>query len=89
MDATTMPPAFHDVDALLKTPLEYDSDTDASSTDGDAPSLPPADAARLQALYATVSERSEHLVGFPSCKDWDYSALFPFLSFPMNNVGDP
>ena len=89
MDATTMPPAFHHEDALLKTPLEYDSDTDASSTDGDAPCLPAADAARLQALYETVSERSEHLVGFPSCKDWDYSALFPFLSFPMNNVGDP
>ncbi|OQR93802.1 hypothetical protein ACHHYP_02260 [Achlya hypogyna] len=75
--------------APTKATLEYDSDTDASSTDGDGPSLSATAAARLQSLYDVVSERSEHLVGFPSCKDWDYSALFPFLSFPMNNVGDP
>ncbi|OQR96283.1 PLP-dependent enzyme, glutamate decarboxylase [Thraustotheca clavata] len=75
----------------VKDTTQYDSDTDASSSDGDSfhPQLPAEAAERLQNLYEIVSERSEHLVGFPSCKDWDYSALFPFLSFPMNNVGDP
>jgi histidine decarboxylase len=44
---------------------------------------------RLQDLLATVNQESGHFLGYPCNRVFDYTPLYPFLSFPMNNVGDP
>ncbi|MBV9270030.1 MAG: hypothetical protein JO165_02990 [Candidatus Eremiobacteraeota bacterium] len=31
----------------------------------------------------------ELALGYPSAKDFDYSAIASFLKYPINNVGDP
>lgn len=51
--------------------------------------LPAADQARLDALYASLSNDSQHFLGYPCANDLDYSSLFRFMQFPINNVGDP
>ncbi len=44
---------------------------------------------QLDLLWETLSEKNAHFLGYPVSKDFDYSALMPFLQFPMNNLGDP
>ena len=51
--------------------------------------LSPQDQARLDGLLAEVGVRTEHFLGYPVAKDFDYSSLLPFLSYPLNNLGDP
>jgi len=51
--------------------------------------LAPADRARLDRLLATLDEESDRFLGYPCTRDFDYSPLFPFLYYPLNNVGDP
>lgn len=52
-------------------------------------SLSPQDQARLDGLLAEVGVRTRHYLGYPVAKDFDYSTLLPFLSYPLNNLGDP
>lgn len=47
------------------------------------------DQARLDELLRTVGAHTEHFLGYPVAKDFDYSALLPFLAYPLNNLGDP
>lgn len=47
------------------------------------------DAARLDDLYATLSERSEKFLGYPCNLLYDYKELWRFFAFSINNVGDP
>lgn len=47
------------------------------------------DSQRLQDLYQRLSGLQSSFVGYPCNQDFDYSELYPFLSFIMNNVGDP
>ena len=44
---------------------------------------------RLQDLLAFVNQESGHFLGYPCNRVFDYTPLYPFLSFPLNNVGDP
>lgn len=47
------------------------------------------DAERLKSFLRTIKERSENFLGYPVSNDFDYSDLLGFLSYPLNNLGDP
>jgi histidine decarboxylase len=51
--------------------------------------LSESDRARLDALQARIARASAQSLGYPAAKDFDYSDLAHFLSYPVNNVGDP
>ncbi len=51
--------------------------------------LSPEQVAQLDALYERVKSESKTFVGYPCTAIFDYSELFRFLEFPINNVGDP
>jgi len=57
--------------------------------DATPPVLPPEDRARLDALFAHLSALAPRNVGYPCNQVFDYTGLFRFLQFSMNNVGDP
>ena len=44
---------------------------------------------RLDDLYEELREKSELILGYPCTSRLDYSDLYPFLQFAINNVGDP
>lgn len=44
---------------------------------------------RLNTYIAAVKERSQHFIGYPIARDFDYSELYPLLKYPLNNIGDP
>ena len=50
--------------------------------------LTPQDKKKLNALYATLKERSENFLGYPTTT-FDYGDIEPFLKLPINNIGDP
>ncbi|MDH5232838.1 MAG: histidine decarboxylase, partial [Gammaproteobacteria bacterium] len=47
------------------------------------------DRKRLDALLKQIDLESDRFLGYPCTRDFDYSALYPFLNYPLNNVGDP
>lgn len=51
--------------------------------------LPLKDAQRLQHYMQKAAERMQYFIGYPIAQDFDYSELYPLLSLPLNNVGDP
>lgn len=51
--------------------------------------LPPADRQRLDELYQRLRSVSGRNIGYPTNQAFDYSELFRFLEFSINNVGDP
>jgi len=44
---------------------------------------------RLDALHKVLTDKSEKLFGYPSNLLHDYSDLYRFFSFSINNIGDP
>ncbi|PIU56051.1 MAG: histidine decarboxylase [Deltaproteobacteria bacterium CG07_land_8_20_14_0_80_38_7] len=46
-------------------------------------------AIKLEKLYLKVKEKAETFIGYPCNMDFDYSDLYRFLKYPINNVGDP
>jgi histidine decarboxylase len=56
---------------------------------GKAEPLGDADRARLDALYLLLEKESSRFLGYPCNRVFDYSDLYRFLAFPINNVGDP
>ncbi|MBL7472248.1 histidine decarboxylase [Robertkochia sediminum] len=44
---------------------------------------------RLDALKAKIREASALFLGYPVSKDFDYTPLYDFLKYPINNLGDP
>ena len=44
---------------------------------------------RLDALYCRIGREYGTFIGYPCSREMDYGALFRFLEFPINNVGDP
>ncbi|AFD07116.1 histidine decarboxylase [Solitalea canadensis] len=44
---------------------------------------------RLHDYMQKAEERAKHFIGYPIARDFDYSELYPLLSLPLNNVGDP
>ncbi|HYF34153.1 MAG TPA: histidine decarboxylase, partial [Prosthecobacter sp.] len=51
--------------------------------------LSSADRQRLDDLYARLSAQSPRSVGYPCNQEFDFSELYRFLEFSINNVGDP
>ena len=51
--------------------------------------LSPADRQRLEDLFGRLRAFSPRNVGYPCNQAFDYSELFRFLEFSINNVGDP
>ncbi len=49
----------------------------------------PETRARLNALQQDLEEATQRQAGFPGNLAYDYSALLPFLSYSLNNIGDP
>ena len=50
----------------------------------------------LDSIQATLDELEEHLIaekdkfiGYPCNADFNYEALYRFLAYPINNIGDP
>ena len=54
-----------------------------------ASELQPEQQKRLDELYDFVEEQARTFVGYPCNGYFDYSPLFRFLFYPVNNVGDP
>ncbi|MCY3657266.1 MAG: histidine decarboxylase [Chloroflexi bacterium] len=44
---------------------------------------------RLDELQSRFDDLAGHFLGYPTNQDFDYSALLPFVSYNVNNVGDP
>jgi histidine decarboxylase len=44
---------------------------------------------RLDSLYRDIQTEAERFLGYPCNEVFDYSSLFRFLKYPLNNVGDP
>ncbi len=44
---------------------------------------------RLGEFLESVKYHSDHVMGYPCARDFNYDALKPFLDIPLNNVGDP
>lgn len=51
--------------------------------------LAAADAARLDEMYQLYHTETQRLLGYPCSATFDYSPLYRFLAFPLNNLGDP
>lgn len=51
--------------------------------------LAAGDRKRLALLYDAIRAYAETFVGYPCNENFDYSPLYPFLAYPINNVGDP
>jgi histidine decarboxylase len=47
------------------------------------------DRTRLERLFGRLQDESAHFLGYPCNRNFDYSELYRFLAFPVNNVGDP
>jgi histidine decarboxylase len=52
-------------------------------------SLPRTDQMQLDRFLDRLKRDAELEIGYPVAFDFDYSALTPFLSFSLNNAGDP
>lgn len=44
---------------------------------------------KLEALLAKIKDARNSFLGYPVSKDFDYSELYEFLKYPINNLGDP
>lgn len=47
------------------------------------------DQRRLERMLDYIREQAETFIGYPCRGRFDYSALYGFLRYPVNNVGDP
>ena len=44
---------------------------------------------KLDYLLKDIQNNTNQFLGYPVSKDFDYSELYPFLKYPINNLGDP
>lgn len=51
--------------------------------------LPRTDQMQLDQFLEQLEQFAEREIGYPVAFDFDYSALIPFLSYSLNNAGDP
>ena len=51
--------------------------------------LPRTDQMQLDRFLERLEQYASREIGYPVAFDFDYSALMPFLSFSLNNAGDP
>jgi len=43
----------------------------------------------LEQLLSRVEYLADNFLGYPCTGSFDYSDVFPFMSYPLNNIGDP
>lgn len=51
--------------------------------------LSKTDNSRLDELFNFFQDQYQTLVGYPCSAQFDYTSLYRFLKYPVNNVGDP
>jgi histidine decarboxylase len=51
--------------------------------------LSKADNEVLEKLYEKIQLKATTVLGYPVAMDFDYSPLYHFLQYPINNIGDP
>ncbi|MFO0811342.1 MAG: hypothetical protein U0746_22150 [Gemmataceae bacterium] len=51
--------------------------------------LSPADCRWLDDLYDACRAETSRFIGYPGSAAFDYTPLYHYLAFPLNNVGDP
>ncbi len=51
--------------------------------------MTPTSNPQLEELLRSVSHARNTFLGYPVSKDFDYSELYEFLKYPINNLGDP
>ena len=51
--------------------------------------LSDSDQKRLEDLSVNLQNELRHFVGYPCNTKFDYSPLYHFLKYPLNNIGDP
>lgn len=44
---------------------------------------------QLDDLLLKMEYEADHFLGYPCTREFDYTPLYAFLKYPMNNVGDP
>lgn len=44
---------------------------------------------QIEALLKTIKQARNNFLGYPVSKDFDFSELYKFLKYPINNLGDP
>lgn len=44
---------------------------------------------QLNQLFANLTAANDTCLGYPVSKDFDYSPLYNFFKYPINNIGDP
>lgn len=44
---------------------------------------------KIDQVLSEIINQNEKLLGYPISRDFNYSRLFEFLKYPINNVGDP
>ncbi|KAF3982068.1 MAG: histidine decarboxylase [Methylococcales symbiont of Hymedesmia sp. n. MRB-2018] len=54
-----------------------------------ASSLKKKEQNRLSDFLQFLSIETNHFLGYPISREFDYSPLYPFFNIPLNNVGDP
>ena len=59
------------------------------STSANGRTTEPEVQARLDRLLSQMRSSGEHQVGYPTNQRFDYTPLYPFLEYALNNVGDP
>lgn len=74
---------------MLKTINPTGKEREGIAPQRDAGRLDAASAARLDRLYETLQKHAATMIGYPTNFSFDYSDLNRFLSFSLNNVGDP
>lgn len=53
------------------------------------PQLNKKDQKRLDDVLTRITEDAGHMIGYPATRTIDFSPLFPFFGFLVNNIGDP
>jgi histidine decarboxylase len=52
-------------------------------------SISRSDRKQLEALERDIKERTQLFIGYPVATDFDYSEIYPFFNYFLNNIGDP
>jgi len=52
-------------------------------------SLNPTHQQQMDDLFVELSKANDTCLGYPLSRDFDYSPLYNFFKYSLNNIGDP